>query len=50
VRIGVRKTGEKFEAHAWVEREGEALAEPDAAHTHYSAFDAEMTKLSAEKS
>ena len=39
VRIGIRKD-EKFAAHAWVERNGCALNEPDAAHRHYAAFDA----------
>jgi len=39
LRIGVRKEGELFEAHAWVEREGVALNEPEARHTHYAAFD-----------
>jgi hypothetical protein len=39
LRIGVRKQGERFEAHAWVEREGVALNEPEARHTHYAAFE-----------
>ena len=37
-RIGVRKDGGKFTAHAWVEREGIAIGEPDASHLHYAAF------------
>jgi|SRR5215472_2892778 len=39
LRIGVRKKGVLFEAHAWVEREGVALNEAEARHTHYAAFD-----------
>jgi Transglutaminase-like superfamily len=38
VRIGTRKSAEKFEAHAWVERDGVALNEPGEAHKHYAAF------------
>jgi hypothetical protein len=37
-RIGVRKDDEKFAAHAWVERDGIAIGEPDASHVHYAAF------------
>jgi len=39
VRIGARKIGVKFEAHAWVEREGVALNEPQQEHRHYATFD-----------
>lgn len=42
LRIGARKTGEKFEAHAWVERNGEAIGEPESTHLHYSAFEKEF--------
>jgi Transglutaminase-like superfamily len=38
VRIGTRKIGKKFEAHAWVECDGVALNEPEEAHKHYAAF------------
>jgi hypothetical protein len=41
-RIGVKKDGEKFAAHAWVEHDGVALGEPGASHLHFSAFDKEM--------
>ena len=41
-RIGVKKDGEKFAAHAWVERNGVAIGEPDASHVHFAAFDQEM--------
>ena len=39
VRIGARKTGQKFEAHAWVECDGVVLNEPEETHKHYAAFD-----------
>lgn len=42
LRIGVRKSDGKFEAHAWVERDGEALNQPGAVHKHYAAFDKEL--------
>ena len=48
LRIGVRKDGEKFEAHAWVERDGMALNEPEARHQHYAAFDAALASLPPE--
>ena len=42
-RIGVRKDDEKFAAHAWVERDGVAIGQPDASHLHYAAFAEEMS-------
>ena len=42
LRVGIRKDGEKLEAHAWVERQGAALNEPQARHLHYQAFDADL--------
>ena len=48
LRIGVRKQDEKFEAHAWVEREGMAVNEPQALHEHYAAFDAELSSVPRE--
>jgi hypothetical protein len=42
-RIGVRKDGEKFAAHAWVERGGVAIGEPESSHLHYAAFAEEMS-------
>jgi hypothetical protein len=38
LRIGVRKHVEKFEAHAWVERKGVAVNEPESLHEHYAAL------------
>lgn len=46
LRVGVRKEGGQFEAHAWVEREGMALNEPEEEHHHYAAFDAALASLS----
>lgn len=40
LRIGIRKENDKLQAHAWVEREGLALNEPEEQHRHYAAFDA----------
>jgi len=43
LRIGTRKSEEKFEAHAWVERNGEAIGEPPGTHLHYAAFEREFS-------
>ena len=48
LRIGVRKTGGKFEAHAWVEYEGTALNQPEQVHQHYAAFEGEFADLPEE--
>ncbi len=48
LRIGIRKNDEKFEAHAWIERDGKALNEPEAQHQHYAAFDAAFSALPPE--
>jgi hypothetical protein len=45
LRIGIRKENGKLEAHAWVEREGIALNEPEEHHRHYAAFDAALATL-----
>jgi hypothetical protein len=50
VRIGARKVSGKFEAHAWVERDGAALNEPAAAHRHYATFDAAFPQHTSELS
>jgi len=49
LRVGVRKEGGNLEAHAWVEREGTALNEPEERHHHYAAFDAALASLSEEE-
>jgi hypothetical protein len=43
LRIGVRKEGGKFTAHAWVEYDGVAVGEPESSHLHYAAFAEEMS-------
>ena len=45
LRIGIRKENGKFEAHAWVERDGAALNEPEEHHHHYAAFDEAFSSL-----
>jgi Transglutaminase-like superfamily len=45
LRVGIRKENGKFEAHAWVERDGVALNEPEEHHHHYAAFDAAFSSL-----
>jgi Transglutaminase-like superfamily len=49
VRIGTRKTEQKFEAHAWVECGGVALNEPEEPHQHYAAFGEEFPILGGVK-
>jgi hypothetical protein len=49
VRIGTRKTDQKFEAHAWVECKGVALNEPEEPHQHYAAFDEAFPVLKVAK-
>jgi Transglutaminase-like superfamily len=43
LRIGARKSEGKFEGHAWVERNGEAIGEPEGTHLHYAAFEREFS-------
>jgi len=45
LRIGIKKEKETFTAHAWVERNGMALNEPEEHHRHYAAFDAEFSSM-----
>jgi|ERR1700719_1265575 hypothetical protein len=49
LRLGTRKTGGKFEAHAWVECEGVPLNEPEELHKHYAAFDEAFPLLDTKK-
>jgi len=49
LRIGARKTGDKFEAHAWVECNGVALNEPEQTPKHYTAFDEAFPVLEVAK-
>jgi len=48
LRVGIRKDGETFEAHAWVECGGAALNEPELQHRHFVAFDAALASLPRE--
>ena len=48
LRIGARKLEGKFEAHAWVERDGAALSDPQQEHRHYATFDAAFPLHSSE--
>ncbi len=49
LRIGIRKENGQLEAHAWVEREGVALNEPEERHRHYAAFDAALATWSEDE-
>lgn len=40
LRIGGRKNGSRFEAHAWVESGGAVVNESPEVHDHYARFDA----------
>ena len=46
LRIGVKKSADKFEAHAWVERDGMAVGDPNETHLHYAAFAKEFSEES----
>jgi Transglutaminase-like superfamily len=50
LRIGARKLDGKFQAHAWVERNGVAVNEPQQEHRHYATFDAAFPLQSSEPS
>jgi hypothetical protein len=46
LRIGVRKSGDEFEAHAWVAYQGTVLNQGDEwTHPHYAAFESEFSEL-----
>jgi hypothetical protein len=49
LRIGVRKTSDKVEAHAWVEYSGTALNQPEDEHQHYAPLDKAFSDLPREK-
>jgi hypothetical protein len=48
VKIGVRKKDGRLEAHAWVERNGVTLNEPDEVHQHYAPFEREFANTPSE--
>jgi hypothetical protein len=50
LRIGVSKSTGKFEAHAWVEYEGEALNQHNEQHRHYAAFDSSFADQAGDRS
>lgn len=39
LRIGARKVAGQFDAHAWVECDGEALNQVEEVHRHYAVFE-----------
>jgi hypothetical protein len=49
LRIGVRKSSRRFEAHAWVEHDGIALNQREERHHHYSAFEAPLAGAQGER-
>ncbi|MBA0087776.1 MAG: lasso peptide biosynthesis B2 protein [Acidobacteria bacterium Pan2503] len=49
LRIGIRKENGELQAHAWVERKGTALDEPEELDRHYAAFDRELARLPEEE-
>jgi hypothetical protein len=50
IKIGVRKTADRLQAHAWVERDGIAVNESDAVHEHYVPFEREFANIPSEPS
>jgi len=49
LRLGVRKDGEKFEAHAWAECGATTpLNDPETKLPHFAAFDAAVASLPPE--
>jgi len=48
LRIGARKIDGKFEAHAWIDRHGVAVGEPEDVHQHYAVFDEALSSASWE--
>jgi hypothetical protein len=48
LRVGVRKEGKEFEAHAWVECGGVPLNEPELNHQQFAAFDSALVSLPPE--
>jgi hypothetical protein len=48
IKIGVRKKDGCMEAHAWVERNGVTLNEPDELHQHYAPFEREFANTTSE--
>ena len=49
LKIGGRRKGTEFDAHAWVELDGIPVSESDAAHQEYAPFGREPTSLGIEQ-
>lgn len=49
LRVGIRKENKELQAHAWIERDGAVLNEPEEHHRHYAAFDAAFPPAPLEK-
>ncbi|MGH9678172.1 MAG: lasso peptide biosynthesis B2 protein, partial [Candidatus Acidiferrum sp.] len=50
LRIGARRTGGEFEAHAWVEMAGRAINDSNDVQTRYTPFEGPVTgKMVAQK-
>lgn len=48
LRIGARKEARRFEAHAWVERNGVVLSDAGENHLHFVPFDGPLGSMEAE--
>ena len=48
LRLGARKEGGRFEAHAWVEVDGSVLNDPYEPHLHFAPFEKHMPALGTE--
>jgi Transglutaminase-like superfamily len=48
LRLGARKEAGRFEAHAWVERNGEVLTEAGENHRHFVPFDGPLGSMETE--
>jgi hypothetical protein len=47
LHIGARKQGTRFEAHAWVELDGQVLNDGEEVHQHYARFDSPIAASEA---
>lgn len=45
LRVGARKEAGRFEAHAWVELDGEALNDEGWAHRHFTPFEGSLSSM-----
>jgi transglutaminase superfamily protein len=45
LRIGARKVADRFEAHAWVEKEGGVVGDQREEHLHFVPFDGSVTSM-----